>query len=52
MKLNRSFKNFEFRHRNKKNQIIFISKKVENDDIYNYALSRRNRLREEAHMKK
>ena len=32
MKLNRSFKNFEFRHRNKKNQIIFISKKVENDD--------------------
>jgi anthranilate synthase component I len=32
MKLNRGFKNFEFRHRNRKNQIIFISKKVKNDD--------------------
>ena len=31
MKINRSFKDFKFRHRSKKNQIIFTSKKV-NDD--------------------
>ena len=32
MILNRSFKDFKFRHRNKKNQIIYASKKVKNDD--------------------
>ena len=32
MIINRSFKEFKFRHRNKKKQIIFISKKVKNDD--------------------
>ena len=32
MILNRSFKDFKFRHRNKKNQIIYTSKKVKNDD--------------------
>ena len=32
MILNRSFKDFKFRHRNKKNQIIYISKKVKNDN--------------------
>ena len=32
MKINRSFKEFKFRHRNKKNQIIYTSKKVENND--------------------
>ena len=32
MILNRSFKEFKFRHRNKKNQIIYTSKKVKNDD--------------------
>ena len=32
MIINRSFKDFEFRHRNKKNQIIYTSKKVKNDD--------------------
>ena len=31
MILNRSFKDFKFRHRNKKNQIIYTSKKVKND---------------------
>mgnify|MGYP001290790650 FL=1 len=31
MKINRSFKEFKFRHRSKKNQIIFISKKVKDD---------------------
>jgi len=31
MKLNRSFKEFKFRHRNRKNQIIFTSKKVKDD---------------------
>jgi anthranilate synthase component I len=29
---NRNFKEFKFQHRNKKNQIIFISKKIKNDD--------------------
>ena len=29
---NRSFKDFKFRHRSKKNQIIYTSKKVRNDD--------------------
>ena len=29
---NRSFKDFKFRHRSKKNQIIYTSKKVKNDD--------------------
>ena len=32
MIINRSFKEFKFRHRVKKNQIIYISKKVKNDD--------------------
>jgi len=32
MKINRSFDEFKFRHRSKKNQIIFTSKKVNNDD--------------------
>ena len=32
MKINRSFNNFKFRHRNKKNQIIYASKKVKNND--------------------
>jgi len=32
MIINRSFKEFKFRHRGKKNQIIYISKKVKNDD--------------------
>ena len=31
MIINRSFKDFEFRHRNKKNQIIYTSKKVKDD---------------------
>ena len=30
--INRSFKEFKFRHRSKKNQIIYSSKKVNNDD--------------------
>jgi len=32
MIINRSFKDFKFRHRNKKNQIIYTSKKVNSDD--------------------
>ncbi len=32
MIINRSFKDFEFRHRSKKNQIIYSSKKVKNDE--------------------
>jgi anthranilate synthase component 1 len=32
MILNRSFKEFKFRHRNNQNQIIYTSKKVKNDD--------------------
>ncbi len=32
MIVNRSFKDFEFRHRSKKNQIIYTSKKVKNDE--------------------
>ncbi len=32
MIINRSFKEFKFRHRSKKNQIIYSSKKVKNDD--------------------
>ena len=31
MKINRSFKEFKFRHRNNENQIIFTSKKVKTD---------------------
>ena len=31
MILNRGFKNFKFRHRSNKNQIIYTSKKVKND---------------------
>ena len=32
MIINRSYKNFRFRHQRKKNQIIYTSKKVKNDD--------------------
>jgi len=32
MIINRNFKDFKFRHRSKKNQIIYTSKKVNNDD--------------------
>ncbi len=32
MIINRSFKDFKFRHRSKKNQIIYTSKKVKNND--------------------
>ncbi len=32
MKINRNFKEFKFRHRNKENQVIYASKKVRNDD--------------------
>ena len=32
MIINRSFKEFKFRHRSKQNQIIYTSKKVKNDD--------------------
>ena len=32
MIINRNFKEFKFRHRNKKNQIIYTSQKVKNDD--------------------
>ena len=32
MIINRSFKDFKFRHRSKKNQIIFTKKKVKNDE--------------------
>ena len=31
MKINRSFKDFKFRHRSKKNQLIYTSKKVYDD---------------------
>ena len=32
MIINRNFKDFKFRHRSNKNQIIYTSKKVKNDD--------------------
>ena len=32
MILNRSFKEFKFRHRSKQNQIIYTSKNVKNDN--------------------
>ena len=32
MIINRSFKEFKFRHRNRENQIIYISRKVKNDE--------------------
>ena len=32
MIINRNFKDFKFRHRSKKNQILYTSKKVKNDD--------------------
>ena len=32
MKINRSLKDFKFRHRNKLNQIIYTSKKIKSDD--------------------
>ena len=32
MIINRSFKKFKFRHRSKKNQIIYTSKRIDNDD--------------------
>ena len=33
MIINRSFKEFKLQHRSKKNQIIYSSKKVENDEV-------------------
>ena len=46
MIINRSFNEFKFRHRSKKNQIIYISKKVKNDDevlnLINNFLSEKN----------
>ena len=33
MKINQSFKEFKYQHRNKKNQIIYTSKKVKNDEV-------------------
>ena len=32
MNLNRSFKDFKFRHRSNKNQIIYTSKKIKKDE--------------------
>ena len=32
MIINRSFKEFKFRHRSKKNQILYSSKKIQNDE--------------------
>ena len=32
MIINRGFKEFKFRHRNKENQILYTSKKVKNDN--------------------
>src|SRR6056300_1782594 len=32
MMINRNFKDFKFRHRSNKNQIIYTSKKIKNDD--------------------
>ena len=32
MIINRSFKDFKFRHRSKKNQIIYTSKKIQEDE--------------------
>ena len=32
MIINRSFKEFKFRHRSKKNQIIYTSKKIQNEN--------------------
>ncbi len=46
MIINRSFKEFKFRHRSKKNQIIYSSKKVKNDkevlNLINNFLSEKN----------
>ena len=46
MIINRSFKEFKFRHRSKKNQIIYTSKKVKNDEeilnLINNFLSEKN----------
>ena len=46
MIINRSFKEFKFRHRSKKNQIIYSSKKVKNDEeilnLINNFLSEKN----------
>ena len=46
MIINRSFNEFKFRHRSKKNQIIYTSKKVKNDDevlnLINNFLSEKN----------
>ena len=33
MIINRSFKDFKFRHRSKKNQVIFTSKNVKDDKV-------------------
>ena len=42
MIINRSFKDFEFRHRSKKNQIIYTSKKVKNDDKFKEYTEKQN----------
>ncbi len=46
MKINRSFKDFKFRHKRNKNQIIYVSKKVKSDDdilnLINNFLSEKN----------
>ena len=42
MIINRSFKDFKFRHRSKKNQIIFTKKKVKNDEKYIKFVNARN----------
>ena len=50
MIINRSFKDFKFRHRSKKNQILYSSKKVKNDDdvnnLINNFLVEKNRVQE------
>ena len=47
MIINRSFKEFKFRHRSNKNQIIYTSKKIQNDDdvtnlIDNFLIEKNN----------
>ena len=48
MIINRSFKDFKFRHRSKKNQIIYTSKNVKNDEevinLINSFLSEENNI--------
>ena len=49
MIINRNFKDFKFRHRSKKNQIIYTSKNVKNDDevinlIDNFLIEKNNKV--------